>query len=70
VARVDVHDRKGELLGPERLLGDAQQNDRVLAAREQHHRSLELRRDLAHDEDRLGFENGKVAQSAVGRALN
>ena len=56
VAGVDVHDREREARRPERLLGEAQQHDRVLAAREQQHGSLELGGDLAHDEDRLGLQ--------------
>ncbi len=60
VTGVDVHDREGELRGAEGLLGDAQQDDGVLAAREQQHRPLELGRDLAHDEDGLGLEGVQV----------
>ena len=61
VAGVDVQDRAGELRRPEGLLGQAQQHDRVLAAAEQQHRPLELRRDLAHDEDRLILERVHAA---------
>ena len=60
VAGVDVHQREREAAGPERLLGQAQQHDRVLAAGEQQHRALELRGDLAHDVDRLGLEGAQV----------
>ena len=35
VAGVDVHDREREARGPERLLGQSQQDDRILAAGEQ-----------------------------------
>jgi hypothetical protein len=56
VAGVDVHDREREAPGPERLLGQAQEDDRVLAAREQEHGPFELGRDLAEDLDRLGLE--------------
>ncbi len=45
---------------PERLLGQAQQHDRVLAAGEQQHRPLELGGDLAHDVDRLGLERTQM----------
>ena len=67
VARVDVHDREGHLRGGERLLGDPQQHGGVLAAREQQDRALELRRDLADDEDRLGLQQAQVGQLAAHR---
>ena len=56
VARVDVHHREREARRAERLLGESQQHDRVLAAGEQQHGTLELGGDLAHDVDRLGLE--------------
>ena len=56
VAGVDVHQREREAARAERLLGQAQQHDRVLAAGEQQHRALELGGDLAHDVDRLGLQ--------------
>ncbi len=56
VPRVDVHQREGEAARAERLLGQAQQHDRVLAAGEQQHGPLELGGDLAHDVDGLGLE--------------
>ena len=56
VAGVDVHDRERELARMEGLLGEPQQHDRVLAAREEQHRPLALGGDLAHDVDRLGLE--------------
>ena len=56
VAGVDVEDRERQRAGPERLLGEAQQDERVLAAGEHQHGPLELRRDLAHDVDRLRLE--------------
>ena len=65
VAGVDVHERERELAGPERLLGQAQQDDRVLAAAEQQHGALELGRHLAHDEDRLGLERVEVGEAAA-----
>ena len=57
VAGVDVHDRKRDVARPERLLGQPQQHDRVLAAAEQQHRPLELGRHLADDVDRLRLEH-------------
>ena len=62
VPGVDVHQREREAARPEGLLGEAQQDDRVLAAGEQQHRPLELRGDLAHDVDRLGLEDAQVRE--------
>ena len=62
VPGVDVHQRERERRRAEGLLGQAQQHDRVLAAAEQQHRSLELGRDLAHHVDRLGLQRPQVAQ--------
>ena len=64
VARVDVHEREREAAGAKRLLGQAQQHDRVLAAAEQQHRLRQLGGDLAHDVDRLGLELLQVGQAA------
>src|SRR3954453_16332876 len=71
VTGVDVHDGKRELRGTERLLREPQQHDRVLAAREEKHRTLSLRGDLPHDVDRLRLELVEMRQRpAVGaRAL-
>ena len=55
-----THHREGERPGTKRLLGQAQQHDRVLAAAEQQHRALELGGDLAHHLDRLGLERAQV----------
>ena len=65
VPRVDVHEREREARRAERLLGQAQQHDRVLAAAEQQHRLLELGGDLAHDVDRLGLEGLEVSGRAA-----
>src|SRR3954471_18042418 len=62
VAGVDVHEREREQRRAERLLGQAQQHDRVLAAAEQQHRLGQLGGDLAHDVDRLGLEGLQVRQ--------
>src|SRR3954469_23289551 len=62
VARVHVHERERERRRAERLRGQAQQDDRVLAAAEQQHGLGQLGRDLAHDVDRLGFEDVQVGQ--------
>ena len=68
VAGVDVHDRERDPAGPERLLGEAQHADRVLAAGEEQHRLLELGDDLAEDEDRLSLESGELAELVGGVA--
>src|SRR4051794_29395114 len=62
VARVHVHERERERRRTERLLGQPQEDDRVLAAAEEQHRLGELGRDLAHDVDRLGLEDVHVRQ--------
>src|SRR3954469_4538610 len=62
VARVHVHERERERRGAERLLGQAQQDDRVLAAAEEQDRPRQLGRHLAHDVDRLGFEDVQMGQ--------
>jgi hypothetical protein len=56
VPGVDVHHRERHAGGPERLLGQVQHDDRVLAAGEQQHGPLELGGDLADDVDGLGFD--------------
>src|SRR3954449_6415463 len=62
VARVHVHERERERRGAERLLGQAQKDDRVLAAAEEQDRPRQLGRHLAHDVDRLGFEDVQMGQ--------
>ena len=66
VLGVDVHQRERERRRAERLLGQPQQHDRVLAAAEQQHRALEFGGDLAHHVDRLGLERAQVAQLGAG----
>src|SRR5919112_849976 len=62
VARVHVHERERERRRAEGLLGQPQQDDRILAAAEQQHGPLQLGRDLAHDVDGLGLEGLQVRQ--------
>ena len=62
VARVDVHQREREAARTERLLGEPQQHDRVLAAGEEQHGALELCRDLAQDVNRLRLELVEVGE--------
>ena len=57
VAGVDVDDREREAAGSEGLLGEAKQDDGILAAAEQQGRPLEDRRGLAEDVDRLRLES-------------
>ena len=66
VARVDVHQRKRKATRPEGLLREPEQDDRVLSAREEEHRALELSRDLPHDVDRLGLERVEVREADKG----
>jgi len=66
VPGVDVHERERELRRPERLLGEAQDDDRVLAAGEQQARPLTLGCDLAQDVDGLVLERLKMG-STIGR---
>ena len=68
VPGVHVHHRERDRRRPERLLGQAQQHDRVLAAAEQQHGPLELGGDLADDVDRLGLEDVQVASGLQRRA--
>ena len=51
----------------ERLLGQAQHHDRVLAAGEEQHRPLELGHHLAHDEDALGLESVQMRDPVRAR---
>ena len=69
VARVDVHDGEREPGRPEGLLGEAQEHDGVLAAREEEHGPLELGGHLAHDEDGLRLEGVQVADAVTPGAL-
>ena len=62
VAGVDVHEREREARRAEGLLGQAQQDDRVLAAAEQQDGALQLGGHLAHDVDGLGLEDLEVGQ--------
>src|SRR4051794_11204830 len=62
VAGVHVHERERERRRAERLLGQAQQDDRVLAAAEEQHGLGQLGRDLAHDVDGLGLEDLEMCQ--------
>ena len=57
VPGVHVHDGERDVRGTERLLGEREHHDGVLAAGEQQRGPLELRGDLTHDVDRLGLED-------------
>src|SRR2546425_9396298 len=65
VPGVDVDDREWETAGPEGLLGQTQQDDRILATAEEDRRPLEDGRSLAEDVDRLGLELGEVRQAVT-----
>jgi hypothetical protein len=64
VAGVHVKHRERELAGAERLLGEAQQHDRVLAAAEHQDGAFELGRDLAEDVHGFGLERAQVVGGA------
>ena len=65
VPGVHVEQRERDRTRMERLAGEVDHQDRVLAAGEQKHGSLELSGDLAHHVDRLSFEGPEVGR-AVG----
>ena len=58
--RVDMEQRKGRLGREESLTGEVEQRARILPDGIQQHRLGELRRDLAQDVDRLGFQVPQV----------
>jgi hypothetical protein len=64
VARVDVHHGERERAWAERLLGEPEEDDRVLAAGEQQDGTLELRRDLPKDVHGLGLERVQMIGGA------
>ena len=57
----------GKRSGPERLLGQPQHDAAIFAAREEQRRLLALRRDLAENVDRFGFEPLQVVETGGGR---
>ena len=67
VAGVDMHQRKRKTARAKGLFGQAQQHDRILAAREQQHRPFALGGDLAQDEDGFRFQPVQVAALNHGR---
>ena len=66
VPGVDVHHRERHPGGRERLHGQVEHDDGVLAAREQQHRPLELGRHLPDDVDGLRLEGPQVRQLVGG----
>ncbi len=58
--RVDMQQRKRRLGRKERFLRDVKHHAQILADGIKHHRPLELRDHLAHDEDRLRLEPAQV----------
>jgi len=67
VARVDVHHRERNPGRPERLLGQAQHHDRILAAREQQAGPLQFGSDLADDVNALSLKPGQRVQCRRSR---
>ena len=66
---VDVQHREGHGARPERLLGQVQHDDGVLAPREQKRGALELGRHLPEDVDGVRLEGRQVRQAVVTRAV-
>ncbi len=69
VSGVDVHHGERQLRRPERLLGDVQHHDAVLAAGEEQHRTFELGRDLTQQMHGLRFERVEVRDQSLHRCL-
>ena len=63
-----MEQRERQAAGVERLHRQAHHHRRVLADRVEHHRVLELGRDLANDVDALGFELPEVGQAVSAHA--
>jgi hypothetical protein len=63
---VHVHHRKGDAGRGERLAGELQHDDRVLAAGEEQHGTLELGDHLADHVDGLGLQRLQLAEPVVG----
>jgi hypothetical protein len=55
-----MHHGEGEAPRAKGLAGQVQQDERVLAPREQQHGLLQLGRDLTHDVDGLGLQGAQV----------
>jgi hypothetical protein len=66
VPGVDVHDGKGKPTGPERFLGQPQEDGRVLAPAEQQHRAFAFGRHFPHDEHGMGLEQVEVVHAGRG----
>src|SRR5690606_37363666 len=65
VPGVDVHQRERDLRRPERLLGEPEHDDRVLAPGEEQDGAFELGGDLTEDVDRLRLERPEVGELVV-----
>jgi len=71
MARLHVEEGHRQIGGPEGLLGQAQEANRIFAARKQQGRSFKFGGHLAHDVDGLGLEVLEVVElvaSHGGRA--
>ena len=62
VPGLNVQEWHRDVRRAERLFGEAQEADGVLAAGEQQRRALELARDLTHDVDGLGLQILQMVQ--------
>jgi hypothetical protein len=68
VPGVDVHDRERDGGWPERLVGQVEEHDRVLAAAEQEDRPLALGRHLADEVDGLRLQGAHVGELVAAHA--
>jgi hypothetical protein len=59
---IDVQQREGNRSGKEGFLSQPQHHGRIFADGVQHHRPLELRRNLAKDVDALRLQQAQVTQ--------
>ena len=62
VGGIDMQQRERDRRRMKSLLGQPQQDRRILADGVQHHRPLELGRHLAHNVDAFGFEQTEMAK--------
>ena len=69
VAGVDVEQWERERARPKRLLGQPQDDAAILAAGKEERRLRALRRDLAEDVNRFGFEPLQVVEAGGGCAV-
>src|SRR3954451_6443567 len=67
--RIDMQQWKWRLRRKKRLLGDMQENARILADRIQHHRVAQLGNGLAHNKNALRLELPQMRRASPGMHL-